>query len=523
MARRKRSDDRMLLVPGEVVRGQANDYTVEAVVGSGAYATVYSATDGLGRKVALKEFVPSRHPRETPMLISLYERERFVLSLVSPHPLMPAFYDGFESDRHFYLAQEFIEGRSLDEVIATTKLNNEWMLRWAASLCYALSYLHSLQIVHHDLKPANIRIRPNGNLTLIDFGAARYFGVNEDLVPQSFTEDEELYGTEGYLPPEVEADGNFTADVRTDVFALGCILYEMVMGQPPEQKMINERMSFITTPLMSRKDINLDYVRLITTALSYNTDYRYATVQVFLDAIKPITPPFLMVSTKQLYFGRANAEDGTLKRKFTIFNGGSGGEFSGEVISRSPWITIEMPQFRGQKRDMVVAVDPSKVKQRNQLVRGSIEVWMSEKRDENNKIITPAEKELIECTVFIAPTAAKLTFAQPLSDDGQGYVLRLRKGVESSVALIVGNSGDAAADAQVRLPDLPGISASPSQVIVDGNSTAQIVVTAAPSTDIKTDTTIQVTLAWQKDQSVQTNIVVRPTTLVDGLLGLFRR
>jgi hypothetical protein len=89
--------------------------------------------------------------------------------------------------------------------------------------------------------------------------------------------------------------------------------------------------------------------------------------------------------------------------------------------------------------------------------------------------------------------------------------------------LIVGNSGDAAADAQVRLPDLPGISASPSQVIVDGNSTAQIVVTAAPSTDIKTDPTIQVTLAWQKDQSVQTNIVVRPTTLVDGLLGLFRR
>ena len=63
-----------------------------------------SAKDTLGRKVALKEFVPARHPREAPHLQSLFERERFVLSLVSPHPLMPGFYDGFDAEGHFYLA-----------------------------------------------------------------------------------------------------------------------------------------------------------------------------------------------------------------------------------------------------------------------------------------------------------------------------------------------------------------------------------------------------------------------------------
>ena len=120
----------------------------------------------------------------------------------------------------FYIAQEFIVGATLDEIIARRKpLTRDWILKWSVSLCDALAFLHARQIVHHDLKPANIRITPQGHLVLLDFGAAQYFGAgHENDAPA------ELYGTEGYLPPELEADGRWIADVRTDIFALGCIV-----------------------------------------------------------------------------------------------------------------------------------------------------------------------------------------------------------------------------------------------------------------------------------------------------------
>jgi serine/threonine protein kinase len=521
MARRKRSDDRMLLVPGETVIGRAGKYVVDAVVGSGSYATVYVAKDSLGRKVALKEYVPASTPREVPLLQSLFERERFVLSLVSPHPMMPAFYDGFESDQHYYLAQEFIEGKSLDDVIYKTKLNNDWMLRWAASLCYALSYLHNLSIVHHDLKPANIRIRPNGRLCLLDFGAARYFGQNNSLVPESFTEDKELYGTEGYLPPEIETDGNFTADVRTDIFALGCILYEMVMGEPPAQKQINERMSFITTPLMARKDVNLDYVKLITKALSYNTDYRYASAQIFLDAIKPITPPFVMISTKQLAFGRLDVSAGPLKRKFTIYNGGNS-EISGDVQSKSPWLTVEMPQFRGQKRDMVVVADPGKIKERNALVHGIVEVFAAEKRDSSNHVISPAERLYIDCSIVVAPSPAKIAIAPPVDDDG-AHILRIRKGMESSVSLTVQNLGETTAEIKVSVPDGVGLTVAPDKLTLVGESTAKVTLTVAATDDVRPDATVPVTLTVSKGQKLEVNVLVRSSKPAGGILSIFKR
>jgi serine/threonine protein kinase len=523
MARRKRIDDRMLLVPGESVQGKTGQYTVDTVVGSGSYSAVYAAKDGLGRKVALKEFVPARHPREAPLLRSLFERERFVLSLVSPHPLMPGYFDGFEADNHFYLAQEFIEGKTLDELIAKTKLNNDWMLRWATQLCLALSYLHGLQIVHHDLKPANIKIQPNGRLALLDFGAARYFGANSANVPESFTEDEELYGTEGYLPPELDSDGNFSADVRTDIFALGCILYEMVVGEPPEQKLINERTSFITTPLMARKDVNLDYLKLVTTALSYNTDYRYGNVQTFIDALKPIAPPVFMISTKQLAFGRLDTNSGSMKRKFTIFNAGTGGEFTGDVKSKSPWLSVEMPAFRGAKRDMIVTADPSKITERNQVVRGTIEVWAAEKRDRDNHVINASEKWFIDCTVLVSPTPANLVLSELPSDGEPGYILRLRKGIDSSTSFAVTNRGETPTSVWTHVADAPGVTALPASFALAPGESMQVVVTAAANSEMKADTAVNITVNPQMGQSLHATVVLRSGSFVDGLRGLFKR
>lgn len=262
----------MLLAPGEDVPSHHTHYTIESIVGTGAYGAVYIARDinMPGRQIALKEFFPARHPRDQASLQALFDRERMVGMQASSHPLMPTFYEAFQNDGNFYIAQEFIVGTTLDAIIVRRHpLPREWILKWSVSLCDALAFLHSRQIIHHDLKPANIRITPQGHLVLLDFGAAQYFGAGRE-----HDKPVELYGTEGYLPPELEADGQWIADIRTDIFALGCILYEMIAGVPPDQEQINQRSMYVTSSLTHRPNADLGLVKLINRAISYNTDHR---------------------------------------------------------------------------------------------------------------------------------------------------------------------------------------------------------------------------------------------------------
>lgn len=395
----------MILVPGEVIQGY-HKYTVEKAVGSGAYACVYRATDELGRVVALKEFFAAQNPREAPLLKKLFERERYVLSQVSPHPLIPTFHEGFTFDNQYYIAQEFIEGRSLDEVIRDEKtIPREWMLKWAISLCEALSYIHARHIVHHDLKPPNIRITPENHLKLLDYGAAQFFGTPDKGVPESMLKDNELFGTEGYLPPEVEE--TFTADTRTDIFALGCILYEMVMGEAPEQQNINERNLYVTTPLMQRKDVDLAFVKLATTALSYNTEFRFGSAKVFLDELKKISQAMLMVSQKSVYFGTIDLKASAVQ-KFRIFNAGGKGDLVGEIKPLVPWLKVEVPKFKTQKRDVALIVEPGRVPKRNQLVRGQVEIATKDVVDEQGTMLARADRWVLDVYITVNAKPAQL-------------------------------------------------------------------------------------------------------------------
>jgi serine/threonine-protein kinase len=403
MARRRRIDDRMLLLAGEVIRGE-HTYNVERIAGSGAYACVYLAVDELGRKVALKEFFPPAHPREAPVLKNLFERERYFLNLVGSHPLIPTFYEGFISEGQYYIAQEYIQGRSLDDLIRhNKKIEREWMIKWAIGLCEVLSFIHGLDIVHHDLKPANIRITPENHLKLLDFGAAAYIG-NGKSVP-SFIANTELFGTEGYLPPEVEE--TFVADARTDIFALGCILYEMVMGEAPAQQNISERHSYVTAPLMQRKDIDLPIVNLITTALSYNTGYRFGSAQEFADQLKKIAPAILFISQKSIDFGEVDSTE-PVNKKFKIFNAGGEGILSGQVKSLCSWITVQVPTFKTQKRDVILVADPTKVSLRNETVRGQIEIVTQNVQGEHNQIISRADRWLLDCYIKVLAKPASI-------------------------------------------------------------------------------------------------------------------
>lgn len=508
----------MMLVPGECVSGH-HRYEIKRVVGAGAYAVVYAARDELGRKVALKEFFPPSHPREAATLKALFERERFVLSRVSPHPLMPTFYEGFTtSDKLHYLAQEFIDGQTLEEIISHSRsLSRYWRLKWAVSLCEALAFLHSQQIVHHDLKPANIRIRPDGQLVLLDYGAAQYLGAGDAEVPESMLKDDDLYGTEGYLPPELEEEEHFVADVRTDMFALGAILYEMVMGEPPPQERINERNLYVTTPLLQRKDVDYEYVKLVTTALSYNTEYRYASARGFLEDLRKIAPPLALVSHKNIYFGQV--ESGlSAKKTFGVYNAGGGSEISGTVTSRSPWIHVEMPKFRGQKRTVVLHADTTRIPERGQISWGQVEVITKDHYDEDGTLLGKGDHWLINCAITVVPRAAALVVPE-LKTPADKLSLLVRRGSDGRVAFTLANKGERAAEARLVAPETPAVKVEPSALCLAAGDSAKIEVTlpAAQSASLAADTEIAIRVEVGGKPRHTIPIVIRPQSSLDFL------
>lgn len=389
----------MLLASGEEVPGHQTRYVIEHMVGLGSYGAVYSAHDPAmpGRHIALKEFFPARHPRDQAALQAIFDKERTVGMQASPHPLMPTFYEAFQHDGHFYIAQEFIFGSTLDKIIAKRHpLTRDWILKWSVSLCDALAYLHARQIVHHDLKPANIRITPQGHLVLLDFGAAQYFGAgHENEAPA------ELYGTEGYLPPELEADGKWIADIRTDIFALGCVLYEMIAGHPPDQEQINERSMYVTNSLIQKPNADLELVKLINKAISYNTDYRYATAGDFLQEMRQVAPPVLLVTKKHLRFGEIASGQSPPVLTETLYNAG-GGEITGSILPRAAWITVPELRFSGNLQEFAVSIEPGKVQERSRLLTGKLDIISDDQEDHLGNIIV-GDRWSVECSVTITP------------------------------------------------------------------------------------------------------------------------
>ena len=445
MAKRKRYDDVMLLASGEEVPGHHTQYVIERMVGLGAYGAVYLARDPqvIGRQVALKEFFPARHPRDQAPLEALFNRERAVGMQASPHPLMPTFYEAFQNDGHFYIAQEFIAGATLDDIIARRHpLPRVWTLKWSVSLCDALAFLHSRQIVHHDLKPANIRITPQGHLALLDFGAAQYFGAgHENDAPA------ELYGTEGYLPPELEADGKWVADVRTDIFAMGCILYEMVAGVAPDQEQINQRSMYVTNSLIQQPNADLNLVRLINKAISYNTDYRYASAGEFLQELRQIAPSVLLVNRKHLRFGEVASGRFAPPMTVSFYNAG-GGQISGEIKPRSPWICVSSNRFSGNEHEITVKVDPARVPERGKVITGRLEISSDDQTDAQGETVA-GDKWSVECSVNLAPSPGQLEVNGRVSGPLPALVLSARRGQDAAGQVTVKNSGEAPIDFEI--------------------------------------------------------------------------
>ncbi len=200
-------------------------YTIEREIGRGGMAVVYQARDQRhDRVVALKVLQPK--------LSQSLGAKRFLgeirLAARLQHPHLLPLYDSGEADGLLYYVSPYVAGGSLRAVLDREKrLPLAQALRLAREVADALDYAHRQQVVHRDIKPANILLE-DGHAVVSDFGVARAVSAASD---NTLTVAGTLIGTPAYMSPEQANDAPL--DGRSDIYALGCVLFEMIAGRPP--------------------------------------------------------------------------------------------------------------------------------------------------------------------------------------------------------------------------------------------------------------------------------------------------
>jgi eukaryotic-like serine/threonine-protein kinase len=211
---------------GEGMEPRAGGYTIHREIGRGSVGIVYRAEHkGLGRQVALKVLKPER--ARDPVFAGRFLREAFAASRARHPGIVDVLDFGTLPDGRAFLVMELVEGETLRGSLAAP-LPPARALEIARQLAEALAAIHAAGVVHRDLKPSNIFVGRDGRVKIGDFGAAKDEGPG---VPPDLTQPGELFGTPLYMSPE-HARG-MPLDGRTDLYALGCILYEMLAGSPP--------------------------------------------------------------------------------------------------------------------------------------------------------------------------------------------------------------------------------------------------------------------------------------------------
>lgn len=199
-------------------------YKVTKQLGGGGMSRVYLAEDSiLKRNVAIKAIrIPSGEKDEA---IKRFEREVHNLTQLSHNNIVNVF-DVTEDDENFYLVMEYIEGLTLSEFIQRNHpLDVDIILNFINQIINGIKHAHDTKIVHRDIKPQNILVDKNQTLKILDFGIAKA------LSETTMTETNHVLGTVQYLSPE-QARGDIT-DNGTDIYSMGVVLYEMLIGKPP--------------------------------------------------------------------------------------------------------------------------------------------------------------------------------------------------------------------------------------------------------------------------------------------------
>jgi serine/threonine protein kinase/tetratricopeptide (TPR) repeat protein len=281
------TNDRACALVGKVIA----HYRIESLIGVGGMGEVYLARDErLGRKVALK-FLPERLTADETQLSRFKTEARSASALNHPN-ILTVYEIGAEGNRQF-IATEFIEGMTLRVSLARGRMNLHAALEIAVQVASALAAAHETGVVHRDIKPENIMLRPDGYAKVVDFGIAKlteqrpasdHDEVGSTAVLQ--TRPGLVLGTGHYMSPE-QTRGQ-KVDARSDIWSLGVVLYEMVVGIPP---FLGETPSDCIASILTKElpplsgvlpDVPLNLEEILQKALRKDRDERYQTARELL-------------------------------------------------------------------------------------------------------------------------------------------------------------------------------------------------------------------------------------------------
>src|SRR5438874_12440820 len=250
-------------------------YRIIRKLGAGGMANVYLAEDQeLGRRVAIK-ILDDRHAADD-SFIERFRREAKNAAGLS-HPNIVSIYERGEAEGTYYIAMEYLEGRTLKELIVTKGPTPiPVAIDYTRQMLGALGFAHKNGIVHRDIKPHNVVVAPDGRLKVTDFGIARS-GASQ------VTEAGSIIGTAQYLSPE-QARGA-SVDQRSDIYSIGIVLYEMLTGSVPftgdtPLEIAMKHLSAVPEPPSNKRpEVPRALDLVVLRALAKNPSDRYASAE----------------------------------------------------------------------------------------------------------------------------------------------------------------------------------------------------------------------------------------------------
>jgi serine/threonine-protein kinase len=255
-----------------------NRYQIERPIARGGMADVYLARDlQLDRSVAVK-ILFQEYARD-PSFVERFRREAQNAAMLN-HPNIVGVYDYGQQEGTYFIVMEYVEGQSLRDILrAEKRLSPMQSARIASEIAGALEFAHQHGVVHRDIKPGNVLITPSGQVKVTDYGIS----ANPTDAGAGLTQTGAVIGTATYFSPE-QAQG-YQVDGRTDVYALGVVLYEMLAGRAPftAESPVAVAMKHVreqpVPPTQLVPDLPPDLERIVMTALSKDVATRYQTAE----------------------------------------------------------------------------------------------------------------------------------------------------------------------------------------------------------------------------------------------------
>ncbi len=276
-------------------------YTVVERIGAGGMGEVYRARDEhLARDVAIKVLPAGTLADESAR--RRFRAEAEALARLN-HPHIATVHDFNSQEGTDFLVMEYVPGSSLSDHLAGGSLPEKEVLRLAMQVTAALEEAHENRIVHRDLKPANIRLTAKGNAKVLDFGLAKLLRSVDDINTQSLTQSQAVVGTLPYMAPE-QLRGQ-PADARTDIYAFGCVLYEMATGRRPFQETVSATLTdaILNRPAPSPRHLSAqlsgELERMILKCLEKDPENRYQSAKELAVDLRRLAVPSALAPTVQ--------------------------------------------------------------------------------------------------------------------------------------------------------------------------------------------------------------------------------